>query len=293
MLALIGALVLSTLGYEFITRSTQSQGTAVTSAAQLIVNSLTRLPYQNNRESFGALLMFFVTWLFGGLLSITSMRRRNVLAAKDVLPAAGVWYGVSIGLALTFWLIHAGTLLSLSLDHPGRAAHDARSICAARERVFEAGGYRQQFAGNVLCRRVPVDVGHCRRVDASDAHLAGQVGQRLGPGGDSAGGDWRPRAGHDHDLNAIRADTIYKQAEPLRAQGQWDVAIAHYKRVLELAPDEDFYYLWLGAAYLEKAYAGPGRPIDSGDDRQQSIGHFEIDFPTDVQPEQAGFAVGG
>jgi hypothetical protein len=113
MMALIGTLVLSTLGYEFITSSTQSQGTAVNSATQLIVNSLTRLPYQNNRESLGALLMFFVTWLFGGLLSLTELRRRDILAAKDVLPAAAVWYGTTIGLALTFWLIHAGTLLSL------------------------------------------------------------------------------------------------------------------------------------------------------------------------------------
>jgi tetratricopeptide (TPR) repeat protein len=55
------------------------------------------------------------------------------------------------------------------------------------------------------------------------------------------------------NLDPIRADIIYKQADPYDKQGQWDVSIAHYKHAIELAPNEDFYYLWLGRAYLEKS----------------------------------------
>jgi tetratricopeptide (TPR) repeat protein len=35
----------------------------------------------------------------------------------------------------------------------------------------------------------------------------------------------------------------------------WDVAIEHYRKAIQLAPNEDFYYLWLGRALLEKAKA--------------------------------------
>jgi tetratricopeptide (TPR) repeat protein len=68
------------------------------------------------------------------------------------------------------------------------------------------------------------------------------------------------------NLQPIAADIIYKQAAPWDQQGSavlqqgtnvmgWDVAIEHYRRAIQLAPNEDFYYLWLGRALLEKAKA--------------------------------------
>jgi tetratricopeptide (TPR) repeat protein len=68
------------------------------------------------------------------------------------------------------------------------------------------------------------------------------------------------------NLQPIAADIIYKQASPWDSQGGtvlqqgtnvqgWDVAIEHYRRAIQLAPNEDFYYLWLGRALLEKAKA--------------------------------------
>jgi tetratricopeptide (TPR) repeat protein len=59
------------------------------------------------------------------------------------------------------------------------------------------------------------------------------------------------------NLKVIRADIIYKQGEEWGRQRQWDLAIAHHGRALELAPNEDFYYLWAGSAYLEKAKTAP------------------------------------
>ncbi len=62
------------------------------------------------------------------------------------------------------------------------------------------------------------------------------------------------------NIKVIRADIIYKQGEEWSRQQQWDVAIAHHKRALELAPKEDFYYLWAGSAYLEKSKTAPASP---------------------------------
>ncbi len=67
------------------------------------------------------------------------------------------------------------------------------------------------------------------------------------------------------NLSIIQSDIIYKrgkpwdnqasrsQENPELASAYWDNSIAIYERALELAPREDFYYLWLGRAYLEKS----------------------------------------
>ena len=70
------------------------------------------------------------------------------------------------------------------------------------------------------------------------------------------------------NLNIIRADMVYKRGKPWDQQatqvsgnpenieiGQqlWDNAIAVYQHALDLTPREDFYYLWLGRAYLEES----------------------------------------
>ena len=67
------------------------------------------------------------------------------------------------------------------------------------------------------------------------------------------------------NLRIIQADIIYKRGKPWDNQATqmrdnpevasrlWDNSIAIYERALALAPREDFYYLWLGRAYLEKS----------------------------------------
>ncbi|MCB0006755.1 MAG: hypothetical protein KDE04_09880, partial [Anaerolineales bacterium] len=69
------------------------------------------------------------------------------------------------------------------------------------------------------------------------------------------------------NLSVVQADIIYKWARPWDQQavasrsngdiagslGLWDQAIAIYEHAIEEAPIEDFYYLFLGRAYLEKS----------------------------------------
>jgi tetratricopeptide (TPR) repeat protein len=55
------------------------------------------------------------------------------------------------------------------------------------------------------------------------------------------------------NIRVIQADIVFKIAEPFTKSGQWSPAIAIYNRANELAPNEDYYYLFLGRAYLEAA----------------------------------------
>jgi tetratricopeptide (TPR) repeat protein len=68
------------------------------------------------------------------------------------------------------------------------------------------------------------------------------------------------------NLRIIQADIAYKLAEPFTRSAQWPVAIAVYNRANELAPTEDYYYLFLGRAYLEHA-----KTIENADERDALI----------------------
>jgi tetratricopeptide (TPR) repeat protein len=57
------------------------------------------------------------------------------------------------------------------------------------------------------------------------------------------------------NLNPIKADIHYKQGLAYANGGQWDASITLFQRALELAPGQDFYYLFLAGAYVEKANA--------------------------------------
>ncbi len=65
---------------------------------------------------------------------------------------------------------------------------------------------------------------------------------------------------YNTNVRIIHADIVYKRGDPWEKQAArsgepqgWDNAIAIYERAIELAPREDFYYLFLGRAYLEKS----------------------------------------
>ncbi|HEY4721962.1 MAG TPA: hypothetical protein VII92_08960, partial [Anaerolineae bacterium] len=204
--------------------------------------------------------MFFVTWLFGGLLSLTEMRRRGTLAAKDMPPAIGVYYLISFVMALIFWLILAGQILSLGGIVQANKITNLDQFAAYAGMLLTLA----DSIGNIL---VLFYLFVFLIIVGMALSMLGEARTWFG----KLAGDWGLIASAPialaliiaisaTNLNAIRADTIYKQADPLRNAGQWDIGIAHYKRVLELAPDEDFYYLWLGAAYLEKAANAPATP---------------------------------
>ena len=62
------------------------------------------------------------------------------------------------------------------------------------------------------------------------------------------------------NMRFIHADMVYKRGKPFDQQAgrqrestAWDIAIAIYEEAIEISPEEDFYYLFLGRAYLERA----------------------------------------
>ncbi len=249
--ALLGALILGTLGYEFINSSPNAS--PVSGAVQLISNSLTKLPYQNNEPYAGALLMFGATWIFGGILALAELRRRNTLTAHNIPWALATYYGVSLGVAFLFWLIIAGQLLSLSSLIKTSQINTLQDLAQRDTELLTLA----DAIGNMISLYYLLVFGIMFGLAAA---LFFEVRQRF----TNWGSDWGLVATVPlaiavlvvmvtTNLNFIRADIVYKQAEAMRSNGQWDIAVDHYKYARELNPNEDFYDLWLGAAFLEKA----------------------------------------
>jgi tetratricopeptide (TPR) repeat protein/O-antigen ligase len=75
------------------------------------------------------------------------------------------------------------------------------------------------------------------------------------------------------NVSLVRADTHYKQGLNLDQQQQWDGSLALYEESVRLAPQQDWYYLFMARAILEKI-----RAVDSDEGRltmePQSIEEF-------------------
>jgi tetratricopeptide (TPR) repeat protein len=75
------------------------------------------------------------------------------------------------------------------------------------------------------------------------------------------------------NLRVIQADIAFKTGDVFARPDSWPVSIQVYNRARDLAPNEDYYYLFLGRAYLEYA-----KTIENASDREQLINQAERDL---------------
>ena len=104
-------------------------------------------------------------------------------------------------------------------------------------------------------------------------------------------------------MNLIQADMTYKRGRPYdqqagqivgrinQLQGEeqqqaltaaidtWDSAVAVYERTVEMAPNEDFYYLWLGRAYLEESQVNLAEQADLLDTAEKRLQRAKVINP--------------
>lgn len=237
--ALIGALILGTLSYDFVNNIER-----LASPGQIFWRSLTVVAIGGPpRQSLGILLVFGMAWGMTALLAVTQMARRGAFGERrgDIWLAAVVILLVSLAVGLTFGLLLAGrhaAVLRMTVQNVNDLLRLAEHIAGQIEAYYG-------FLATVIL-------------------LGGLAlsGERWMPKRWSTA--WGPVAlvillplavlsALQANLRPIRADIIYKQADPWDRQGQWAAAVPHYQRAVQLAPREDFYYLYLGRALLEAA----------------------------------------
>ncbi len=236
--AIVGGFIIGTLSFDFITNAER-----LAQAAQIVWRSLTVLPAQGGRTSYGALMIFAFTWVMSTVLFIAQMAKRGAFDEKegDWLVATSLYAFISLTIGIGFALVIAGRHASVVKARP-------QTVEGVLEVAGRVAGVLNLYYGFILFALV-----------AGGAVLLIGERRRLKPVGQLSAIALlvllllAAAASVVTNLHPIQADIIYKQANPYERQGQWPVAIRHYKKAIELAPREDFYYLYLGRAYLEYA----------------------------------------
>jgi tetratricopeptide (TPR) repeat protein len=188
-------------------------------------------------------MIFAFTWVMSAVLFIAQMAKRGVFKARrdDWLVATALYMLVSLTIGFGFAMVLGGRHAALVQARP-------ETVDGLLNLAGRVAGVLTVYYGLILFTLI-----------VGGAVLLIGTGGRLKPVGQLsviallvllvlAGA-----AAVVTNLNPIKADIIYKQADPYERQDQWPVAIRHYNRAIDLAPREDFYYLYLGRAYLEYA----------------------------------------
>jgi O-antigen ligase/tetratricopeptide (TPR) repeat protein len=237
-LALVGALLVSilliTLGYDFISNSIRS-----TSIIEIITSSLSKLPNKDGAVSYGIMALILTTWLAFSM--VVTSENTEVRDWKTWLKSFALTAGVSAGITFVFWLWHAGSLVALAKFTPANT-NDVLT------QVSSIGGLLTSYYIFVflillsLAFFLPASWPARSSQSSWYSLFVAPVVFILVVLGISYG-----------NLRVIQADISFKMAEPFTKSEQWAVSTFLYKEALEMAPNEDHYYLFLGRSYLEQA----------------------------------------
>jgi len=237
--SLVGSLVagtlLATLGYNFIS---SSQGGR--SAIDIIWTSMVLLRGTGSGISYGVLAMMMTTWLVAAVTfsSEGTQTSTGMAWVKSFLAIMGM----SLVIGLGYWLWHASGLATIV----NTQAMDIESI------MGQIRGYEILLTKYYLYLFGLLLVGAGLYAASSRQVRAGRVGWR-GAIAASMGFLLALATIGYTNVRIVQADIAYKLAEPFTRPNSWPIAIAVYDRAIQLAPNEDFYYLFLGRAYLEHA----------------------------------------
>jgi tetratricopeptide (TPR) repeat protein len=247
---LVLGLILAIMAFDFTSNSDR-----VTVPGQVFVNALTVV---KGTPSAGVLAMFLITLLVGVITIVAEMRRSDVIRTNEQSLAAGAFIA---SLAVVIWVAFGTFIAGRLVDFITTQQNTVGGILAIADQLGAFPAYIYLLIITVMVAGAFFLV-HEQPVMPAKSMSAGGVTTLM------VGAIAVPIAINFSNLQPIAADIVYKQANPWDQQGArelipntgvqgWDLAIEHYRKAIDLARNEDFYYLWLGRALLEKAKSTP------------------------------------
>ncbi|HSJ58990.1 MAG TPA: tetratricopeptide repeat protein, partial [Anaerolineae bacterium] len=252
--SILGLIVLSTMLFNAVTPQQQDSGPIAT-----VWRSLT---HKGGDVSLVMLALFAATWgvlAIGGLGELSTRLEFRGRKAGDWLTTLAIFSLIAVGGALFYAVIHAMNL------KPARITADQIVNPLLNTITF----YYIAVLVDLL-------------ILALILALRPQPGRRLLPW------QWTGKAADllvaalgvalpiavvvlilISNVKIVRADILYKQGLSSERNGQWDAAIMLYEKAVETTPNEDFYYLFLGRAYMEQGRQGDAAQRDAAFERSR------------------------
>jgi hypothetical protein len=243
------AAVLATLSYNFISNAVRSAQTL-----EILWESLTALkisqqslpdPNLADVRPYGVLVMVVLAWLIGGVLAY--LEEAPEARQRQWLEGLGVTLALTFAAGLITMLVLSARLAANAAAQidpqnliPGFIA-SARRVAGVLALYYLALFVLLLFLAATLARDAP----HGSRSSISAPKV---IGYSLLAGVALV-------FSAVLNLQVIQADIIYKIGLQLDDQGQPQISIPLYDQVLKLAPSQDYYYLFLARAYLNRSQA--------------------------------------
>jgi len=222
--SLVMAVILFTMGFEFIANPMGE----IDSLRIIQLSLTTRAPRGDLTTSYGVLWMFFLTWLVGAIV-VAAEAESTAPSRQEVswwLSALGIYTVVTLTVFVFGMAIHT------SLIKPGVDIANTITFYYAAIAVLGL-----LIALSLLSdTRLPERLWRTGNLWAYPILLAIVVVVIFAT-----------------NVSIVKADIYYKQGLKLEEEQRWDLSSQLYQRAISLAPDQDYYYLFLGRALMSKA----------------------------------------
>ncbi len=241
-LALAALFLLGTLAFDFINNPSR-----LSNAGEIFVQSLTMKYYPTPTRAYGALMIFVFTWVLFGVIGLCEFDREGLFdqhRRRRWMSAIALYAGITLVGFLIFGTVVAGhqaMLTRIQIASLDEVVDVADTLSGLVGRYYGLIFVVLAAMGLVLVR----EDSRPRR-SASIAGVSVLVVLLLVSMPVIRNGCY----------NLIRADIIFKQGGVFansNSVSEKQVGIQHFERSIEYAPHEDYYYLFLGKAYLELA----------------------------------------
>jgi tetratricopeptide (TPR) repeat protein/O-antigen ligase len=234
--ALILALVLATLAFDFVSNNQQG----LVTPQEIVVAALAKRPEGGELvPSYGILGIVGITCLLGSAIIVAEWIRRG--GQGDWRGPLGACLALSFVVGFVFAMIMAGRLVST--QRQTQLLDQARMIMGMLSTYYVLVFILMPATGLVLMWEV-------RSPRASGQSTGTWLYSFLLVVVVLIAAIWVVLG---TNLKVVHADMVYKQAQPYERQQLWDFSIILHQEAIKLAPQEDFYHLFLGRAFLEKA----------------------------------------
>ena len=263
--ALIGGLILTVMVFDYI--SNQTNVNRSLSPSTIIRMALTVRNVKGKAvPSYGMLLLFSITWLMSGVVITSELVKAKLLgdAPGRWAQALFIYFLVSLLSGFIFAQVHTAQLAGMLTET------DLFRLVGRHTRLLDV--FYLFFFGHMIGIAVALFAGarkprkalrETNWLLAPIATLAVIVIILI------------------TNVAIIKGDIIYKLADPYDRQGQWDTSIVLYQQALHTVPNEDFYYLFIGRAFLEKAKRTPEKP-------DEQVPNFTVEQILNMRPEEIG-----
>ena len=242
-------LILGVMAFDFTNNVDRS-----TIPGQVFIGSMTKL---RGQTSLAVLAMFLITVVVGLIVILAELRTDGLIRANEQTVAAGA---LIVSVAALVWIAF-GTFIAGQLTSFITEQNTVGRILDIADRLGAFPAYLYLLILAVMIGSAFLLRDEAPTLPVNGASYGGLTAL-------FAGAMVVPALVAYSNLQPIAADIVYKQAGPWDQGGSrelapgtgiqsWDLSIEHYRRSIQLAPNEDFYYLWLGRALLEKAKSTP------------------------------------